>query len=270
MRVTPGRAVRRAGRRASRRRSTPRYYFGQPVANGKVAYVAHKQPYYSPLRWSDDEDEGGGGYWYGDDQVVEGEARLDANGNATIEVPAERRRQRRATTACASRRGSPTPATAKSPATRWPTRPSGTFLIAAVDRHVRRAAGRHRHALGACRELHRACRRRRRRSASPCWRDRQRPMGRRRAALREVTHGHGDDRRRGPRRVDGARARRRPATTACAPAPQSGGAHRSADDSYLWVPGARAATDEDYGYDKYLELIAEKKTVQPGETVAAS
>ena len=33
--------------------------------------------------------DGGGGYWYGDDQVVEGTARLDANGNATIEVPAE-------------------------------------------------------------------------------------------------------------------------------------------------------------------------------------
>ena len=66
-----------------------RYYFGQPVANARLTYVAHKQPYYSPLRWSDEDDEGGGGYWYGDDQVVEGTARLDGNGNATIEVPAE-------------------------------------------------------------------------------------------------------------------------------------------------------------------------------------
>ncbi len=37
-----------------------RYYFGQPVANGVVTYVVHKQPYYSPLRWSDDGDEGDG------------------------------------------------------------------------------------------------------------------------------------------------------------------------------------------------------------------
>ena len=66
-----------------------RYYFGQPVANARLTYVAHKQPYYSPLRWSDEDEADGGGYWYGDDQVVEGTARLDANGNATIEVPAE-------------------------------------------------------------------------------------------------------------------------------------------------------------------------------------
>ncbi len=46
---------------------------------------------------------------------------------------------------------------------------------------------------------------------------------------------------------------------------QSGG-RTVADDSYLWVPGAQQLTEDDYGYDKYLELIAEKKSVQPGET----
>ena len=30
-----------------------RYYFGQPVANGRVRYVVNKQPYYSPFRWDD-------------------------------------------------------------------------------------------------------------------------------------------------------------------------------------------------------------------------
>ena len=63
-----------------------RYYFGQPVAHGRVAWVARRQPYYSPLRWSDDEvDEGG--YWWGDGQTLEGTARLDANGQARITVP---------------------------------------------------------------------------------------------------------------------------------------------------------------------------------------
>ena len=65
--------------------------------------------------------------------------------------------------------------------------------------------------------------------------------------------------------MDGAGARERRATTASARAPQSGG-RTIIDDSYLWVPGAQERTEDDYGYDKYLELIAEKKTVQPGET----
>ena len=39
---------------------TARYYFGQPVANGVVKYVVHKQPYYSPLRWSDEGEDGAG------------------------------------------------------------------------------------------------------------------------------------------------------------------------------------------------------------------
>ena len=42
-----------------------RYYFGQPVANARVRYVVNQQAYYSPLRWSDESDEEGGGeYWY--------------------------------------------------------------------------------------------------------------------------------------------------------------------------------------------------------------
>ena len=75
------------------------------------------------------------------------------------------------------------------------------------DRHVRRAAWRHGHALAARRELHRRRRRRRRRSAWRCWR--ARPTRRwdedgRNARSDRV---HRDDRRRGPRLVDGARAR---------------------------------------------------------------
>src|SRR4029453_8362004 len=64
-----------------------RYYFGQPVANARVAWVAHRQPYYSPLRGSDEKPDGGGGYWWGEDQALQGTARLDANGKAEILVP---------------------------------------------------------------------------------------------------------------------------------------------------------------------------------------
>src|SRR4029079_6393748 len=65
-----------------------RYYFGQPVANARVRYVVNQQAYYSPLRWSDGSDEAEGGqYWYSDDQKIEGELRLDAQGRGEIRVP---------------------------------------------------------------------------------------------------------------------------------------------------------------------------------------
>ncbi len=101
-----------------------RYYFGQPVANGKVAFVARKQPYYSPLRWSDDEDEGGGGYWYGDDQVVEGDSAAGCRTATRRSRCRPKRTRTSVTTACGSKRGSPTPATARCSATRSPTPPS--------------------------------------------------------------------------------------------------------------------------------------------------
>jgi alpha-2-macroglobulin len=70
---------------------TARYYFGQPVANGTVKYVVHKQPYYSPLRWSDDGDDGEGRepWWFGGEQAREGTAELDAQGKVQITVPLE-------------------------------------------------------------------------------------------------------------------------------------------------------------------------------------
>jgi hypothetical protein len=67
---------------------TARYYFGQPVANGRVRYVVNQQAYYSPFRWDDSSnEEGGSQYWYGDDQRIEGELRLDAQGRGEIRVP---------------------------------------------------------------------------------------------------------------------------------------------------------------------------------------
>ena len=61
------------------------------------------------------------------------------------------------------------------------------------------------------------------------------------------------------------RCPRRPATTASAPPPTVQRPRRHRRQLSLGA-GRQEQTDEDYGYDKYLELIAEKKTVQPGET----
>lgn len=238
-----------------------RYYFGQPVANGKVSYVAHKQPYYSPLRWSAD-DEGGSGYWYGDDQVVEGEARLDASGNATIAVPADAddngrdyslRIEARVTDASNREVSGHTLAHAT----------VGTFMVAAsIDTYVARPGGtvtlsiravsytgvpRAAESIGVAVLA---------RNPNAGWDDQ---AGTRVVATATVTTD-----------ADG-----RAAWTV--PVPSAPGDYRVrasaqsegraiADDSYLWVPGVQEQTEHDDRYDKYLELIPERKTVQPGET----
>ena len=64
-----------------------RYYFGQPVANGTVHYVVDKQPYFSPLRWSDDADPDASGGWYGGELQSEGDLTLGADGRGQIRLP---------------------------------------------------------------------------------------------------------------------------------------------------------------------------------------
>ncbi len=72
-----------------------KYFFGSPVANAEVQYYVYRSRYYH-WWWADEdslggddeaevEDEEGGYYGYGNDMVKEGEARLDANGQAVIE-----------------------------------------------------------------------------------------------------------------------------------------------------------------------------------------
>ncbi len=64
-----------------------RYYFGQPVANAQLRWVVNKQPYYSPLRWDEGFEVGESNYWYGGDQTAEGTVRLDADGKAELRIP---------------------------------------------------------------------------------------------------------------------------------------------------------------------------------------
>lgn len=66
-----------------------RYYFGQPVANGTVKYVVHKQPYYSPLHWSEGEEGEGeeeGASFYGE-ETSETTATLNEQGTLDVAIP---------------------------------------------------------------------------------------------------------------------------------------------------------------------------------------
>lgn len=64
-----------------------RYYFGQPVANAQLRYVVNQQPYYSPLRWDSGFEVGETDYFYGGTQTAEGTLRLDAEGKAELRIP---------------------------------------------------------------------------------------------------------------------------------------------------------------------------------------
>jgi alpha-2-macroglobulin len=75
-----------------------KYFFGAPVTNAEVKYYVYRSRYYHPW-WrsgedaddfvSEDEEEGGESYGYGNDMVKDGEAKLDAEGRVQIdfEVP---------------------------------------------------------------------------------------------------------------------------------------------------------------------------------------
>ncbi len=66
---------------------TAKYYFGQPVSGGSVKYVVHRQPYYSPFRWGDEDENDGGGWWGGGSEASEQSVRLDDKGTATVSIP---------------------------------------------------------------------------------------------------------------------------------------------------------------------------------------
>ena len=77
-----------------------RYYFGEPVAGAKVAWVVHRARYWSPYFYrdedyeneegggeGDEEGEGGGDYLYGAEQLSEQQGQLDADGRLTVSMP---------------------------------------------------------------------------------------------------------------------------------------------------------------------------------------
>ena len=84
--VTPGARFVRQGQEAVVTVQA-RYYFGQPVANAQLRYVVNQQPYYSPLRWDSGFEIGETDYFYGGTQTAEGTLRLDADGKAELRIP---------------------------------------------------------------------------------------------------------------------------------------------------------------------------------------
>ena len=65
-----------------------RYYFGQPVSGGSVQYVVHQQGYVSPLRFESSGEDGDGFDGYaGGDEIEQGTARLTAAGTAELTIP---------------------------------------------------------------------------------------------------------------------------------------------------------------------------------------
>ncbi len=64
-----------------------KYYFGQPVAGGRVTYVVYRSNYYSPFRYvSTPSDEPSYYSDYDGDRVFEGTATLDGKGEATVTI----------------------------------------------------------------------------------------------------------------------------------------------------------------------------------------
>jgi hypothetical protein len=241
---------------------TAKYYFGQPVAGGKVTYVAHRQPYYSPLRWSDDDDEGQAGYWYGDDQVLQGEARLDPSGRAVLTIATDVDENSRDYSLRVEARVTDASNREVSGNT-FVHATVGPFLIAAsLDTYVARPGATATLSVRAVTYM-------------------GTPQAGTAVNVALLTRSPG-------RSWDEAGALQQIASSVVTtdaegraqwqvPIPRIAGDYRVrasatsggraiSDDSYLWVPGATEQTDEDYGYDRYLELIAEKKAVQPGDT----
>ncbi len=258
VRLTPGARFVRQGDEAVASIEA-RYYFGQPVANARVRWVVNQQPYYSPFRWSDGFDGGESTFWYGGDQRLEGTLRLDAQGRGEIRVPLAVDAQGRDYSARLE--AQVTDASNREVSGQTVVHATyADFLIAAdLDRYVFRAGGQARvfvRALDYAGEP---------RAAVPL-----------RLLLERITYPNGyygdpqataageaaattnaDGQADAALMIPGEPGTYRVTTVARA------GDRDVTAQAWLWVPGARDTTDEG---DRYLELLADKRTYAPGDT----
>lgn len=238
-----------------------RYYFGQPVANGLLRWVVNQQPYYSPLRWSDGMDGEENGYFYGDDQKAEGTLRLDANGRAEIHVPLDEdddgrdfsARIEAQVTDAASRQVSGNTVVHAT---------FGTFLISAqMTGAVYRAGSPVQTQLRAVDYTGAPQANVRIDLALERLEYKQgyynEPIVTQAGTANATTdaEGRATANLTLPNQTGSFRIR------ASAPS----GERTVTDSVWLWVPGASEMTSEDSG-DRYLELLADRKTYQPGES----
>jgi uncharacterized protein YfaS (alpha-2-macroglobulin family) len=238
-----------------------RYYFGQPVADAAVKYVLHRQPYYSPLRFEAQGEEGFGDQFFGDggDAVFEGTARLDAQGTATVTVPLQadddgRDYSGRIEARVIDASGREVSGAASVVAT------FGRFLlIASAERYI--------YAAGDSAAV---------RVRALDYDGTPQPNVRVHTALQQVDYRDGYDNPRVTTLQEGditsdadGRARWQ------VPAPRAAGSYRitmsAASDSRrvtdttsIWVPGRQDPSLDDG--DRFMEVMADKRSYQPGDT----
>ncbi len=238
-----------------------RYYFGQPVAGGRLQYGIYRAPYYSPLRWTDDPEGMGGDWFYDGDLISEQTATLDEQGRVTLSVPV-------------------------------PVDESGRDLTVRVVARVSDASGREVSATGTVygtfgrfllslrtdEYLYRPG------STAPARVRALDYLGNVQAGvpvtilLEELTYepgSYGD-----PTITEVARASvvtdAEGASTWSATVPSKGGNYRFravassegrtvSEIQSIWVPGEREITD-DYQFDRVLELVADQRSYAPGQT----
>ena len=237
-----------------------RYYFGQPVANATVHYVVEKQPYWSPLRWSDDADPDAGGGWYGGDLRSEGDLTLGADGRGQIRLPLDpdadgRDYSARIEARVADASGREVTGAGVVQAT------VGSYLVAArLDQYMARAGGTV--ALDA---------------RTVDYQGAARPAVPVRILVERLQYESGYYSAPTVTVVSDTAARTGPdgLLTTRVPVPATPGSYRVAvvarendrdlrDDAWLWVPGpSEGPTDTD---NEYLELLADKRAYAPGET----
>jgi uncharacterized protein YfaS (alpha-2-macroglobulin family) len=241
-----------------------RYYFGQPVSGGRVAWVAHRQPYYSPLRWSDEEPGEGGDYWWGgEEQALEGTARLDANGKADISIPIDvDERGNDYSLRIEARVSDPSSREVSGFTTVNAT--YGSFLIASqVDQYVVKSGATTTVNIRAVDYF----------GAPVANHDVK-------VAVASRVPGKSWDEEGGTQVVGAGTAKTDAQGRAqwTFTAPNAAGDYRIRvtaetddrpvhDDTYVWVPGYQVPSYDEYSTERYLELIPDKKTAAPGESV---
>jgi alpha-2-macroglobulin len=237
-----------------------RYYFGQPVSNGRVRWVVNQQPYASPLRWNDDLEGEDGGYWYGDNQTADGTLRLDDAGKAQIRIPLAEDEDGRDFSARIEAQVSD--AANREVSGRTVVHATyGTFLLSAeTGNAIHRSGGQVQVSVRALDYVGAA------QASVPVTLALEHMQYRSGyyaepaitvlASLSATTDGTGRATAAFtlPARTGSFRVR--------ATAPSAGRTVR--DDVFLWVPGAGGDSGETG--DRYLELLADKRSYQPGES----
>jgi hypothetical protein len=240
---------------------TARYYFGQPVAGAAVKYVMRRQPYFSPLRFEASGEEDTGDQFFGDggDATVEGTARLDDQGTAQIQVPLAPDEDGRDYAARIEARVIDTSGREVSGAASVVATYGRFLLIASAERYVYNP--------GEAAVV---------RIRAVDYTGTSQPNTQIHAVLERVEYRSGADAptittvQQGDVSTDAdGRARW------SAPVPQAAGSYRIrvtaasgdrrvTDTASIWVPGRQDDQADDS--DRLLELMADKRTYQPGDT----